>query len=222
MWLAGLFFVLKLAVPTTIAAAEAMMDPGAAAWNGIAVTRVALNRTPPVYDTDPPAELEIPMLEVRLARAPGKLLVHLTWKDRTQDTVELAKIPATAPETRVMKEHTAESARFFDAAAVMSPSHPSAGDETPSLQMGDAKNPVNLYYWNATRGAMLMEGQGRGTTKRTGSAFPARSAYSAGTWRVTLELPEAAARGPLAFAVFNGSQMDRDGRKYFSVWHRPE
>ena len=93
-----------------------------------------------------------------------------------------------------------------------------AGELSPSLQMGDADHPVQIYYWNATRGAMLMEAHGRSTTRRTGQAFPAHSDYSNGQWNVTLELPNLAAGTPVAFAVWNGSQKDRDGRKYFSVW----
>jgi hypothetical protein len=64
-----------------------------------------------------------------------------------------------------------------------------------------------------------MEAHGRETTKRTGETFPARGVYRAGRWQVTLVLPDLPAGVPLAFAVWNGSQLDRDGRKYFSVWH---
>ena len=193
-----------------------LADPEAKAWDQVAAARLALNRTPPLYDTDPPSSPEIDTVEVRLARAGGKLLVHLAWQDRTQDAATLAAIPETAYEARNKREHTAESARFFDAAAVMVPA---SGTRAPSLQMGDVQHPVTIYYWNATRGAMLMAAEGRGTTRRLGPSFPARGVFRAGTWRVTFELPEPPAGAPLAFAVWNGSQLDRDGRKYFSVWH---
>jgi hypothetical protein len=39
---------------------------------------------------------------------------------------------------------------------------------------------------------------------------------------VTLELPELPVGTPLAVAIWNGSQQDRDGRKYFSVWYKTE
>ena len=184
--------------------------------------RVGLNRTPTIYDTDPPSLLDIPLVEVRLARAGGKLLVHLSWKDTTENTATLTKMPETPPETRVYKEHTQATERFFDAAAVMFPAHLSASGVSPSLQMGDAGDPVTIYYWNAARGAILMEAQGRGTTRRTGQTFPARGQYRSGQWSVVLELPELPAGQQLAFAVWNGSQSDRDGRKYFSVWHSLE
>jgi complex iron-sulfur molybdoenzyme family reductase subunit gamma len=88
--------------------------------------------------------------------------------------------------------------------------------------MGDADHPVGIYYWNATRGPMVMQAQGRGTTRRTGQSFPANGIYQKGQWSVTLELPDLPAGTTLAFAVWNGSQKDRDGRKYFSVWQMLE
>jgi len=81
---------------------------------------------------------------------------------------------------------------------------------------------VLIYYWNAARGAMRMQAEGRGTTRRTGEAFPARALYRAGTWQMTMELPDLPAGLPLSLAVWNGAQQDRDGRKYFSVWLRLE
>lgn len=199
--------------------ADTLLDPEAAEWQGIAAQRVGLNRTPPLYETDPPATLEFPWVDVRVARAGGQLLVHLTWLDAAADQAALAQAPNTPPETRVLKEPTAATERFFDAAAVMFPSASVGGAFTPSLQMGDAGQPVTIYYWNAARGATLMDAQGRGTTRRTGASFRARGVHRGGRWQVTMEMSDLAAGVPLAFAVWNGSQQDRDGRKYFSVWH---
>jgi len=213
---------LSLRIAPTTAAADALRDPESRAWEQVAVQRVGLNRTPPIYDTDPPSELDIPLVEVRLVHAGGKLLVHLFWNDATDNSATLAGAPTTPPETRVYKEHTESTERFFDAAAVMFPTRASPNGTSPSLQMGDAADPVTIYYWNAARGAMLMDAQGRGTTRRTGQSFPARGQYRAGHWSVVLELPDLPAGRQLAFAVWNGSQSDRDGRKYFSVWHSLE
>ncbi|HEV8385818.1 MAG TPA: hypothetical protein VGQ11_13180 [Candidatus Acidoferrales bacterium] len=213
---------LALHVSATSASADALHDPASHAWEQIAPLRVGLNRTPPMYDTDPPSTLDITYVEVRLVRAGGKLLAQLVWKDATENSATLAQAPAAPPETRVYKEHTQATERFFDAAAIMFPAQPSAAGISPSLQMGDAGDPVTIYYWNAARGAMLMEAQGRGTTRRTGQTFPARGEFRAGQWRVVLELPDLPAGRQLAFAVWNGSQSDRDGRKYFSVWHTLE
>lgn len=211
---------LTVSVAASQLPAETLLDPSAAAWSRVASRHVALNRTPPLYDTDPPAISEITSADVRLARAGGNLFVHLTWRDATDDEATIPKPPPTPPEQRRMKELSGASNRFSDATAVMLPTDLSAAAVSPSLQMGDPKLPVTIYYWNAARGAMLMSAQGRGTTKRSGEGFPARGLYRDGVWQVTLELPAVPAGVPLAFAVWNGSQQDRDGRKYFSVWYR--
>ena len=197
------------------ASADALLN-GSAARGQVSARRISLNRTPPLYDTDEPASLEIPLMDVRVARAGGKVLVQMSWADPTHDSVSLPEVPKTPPETRFLKLPTEADDRFFDAAAVMFPTKPGAA--TPSLQMGDTGDPVQIYYWNAVRGALLMEAAGRGTTRRTGASFAAHAAFEKGRWTVALELPDLPAGTPLAFALWNGSQKDRDGRKYFSVW----
>ena len=204
-----------LTVTSLSAASETLLD-GSASWDQVPAHQISLNRTPPLYDTDEPASLEIAAVDVRAARANGKLLVRMSWLDPTQDAATLPEVPNTPPETRFRKLPTEAEDRFFDAAAVMFPAKP--GTVTPSLQMGDTDDPVQIYYWNAARGPMLMEAAGRGTTRRTGASFAAHGAYEKGRWTVVFELPDLAAGTPLAFAVWNGSQKDRDGRKYFSVW----
>ncbi len=228
-----LFAILLLA--TTIAGAQASETPagqtlnatslsatveallhGSAVWDRVPAHRISLNRTPPMYDTDEPASLEIPVLDVRVARAGSKLLVQMSWLDPTHDSAALPEAPNTPPETRFRKVPTEVNDRFFDAAAVMFPEK--TGALTPSLQMGDAEDPVQIYYWNAARGPMLMQAAGRGTTRRTGATFAAHAAYEKDRWTLVLELPDLTDGTPLAFAVWNGTQKDRDGRKYFSVW----
>jgi hypothetical protein len=205
-------------VAASSSSAETLLNSGDSAWAQIPVKRVSLNRTPPLFDTDEPASLDISSADVRVARSSGRLLVQLSWHDATHDAAVLAQVPNTPPETRFRKVQTEADDRFFDAAAVMFPSKKNAGAMTPSLQMGDAEHPVEIYYWNAARGAMLMEAQGRGTTKRTGQSFPANGSYQNSQYSVTFELPDLSPGTPIAFAVWNGSQKDRDGRKYFSVW----
>ena len=39
---------------------------------------------------------------------------------------------------------------------------------------------------------------------------------------VTLQLNELPAGTPVAVAIWNGDQQDRDGRKYFSVWYKTQ
>ncbi|HEX9110545.1 MAG TPA: ethylbenzene dehydrogenase-related protein [Terriglobales bacterium] len=212
----------SLSVAASSASADHLLHAGPAEWSQIAVKHVALNRTPPLYDTDEPAALEISIVDVRLARVGGKLLVQMSWRDPTHDAITLAEVPNTPPETRFRKVPTEADDRFFDAAAVMFPAKGGSAPIAPSLQMGDVEHPVEIYYWNATRGAMVMQAQGRSTTRRTGQDFPANGTYLNGQWNVILELPNLPAGTTVAFAVWNGSQKDRDGRKYFSVWQTLE
>jgi len=200
------------------ATSDSLLKGGAAAWAQIPAKRIGLNRTPPLFDTDEPAAQEISTADVRIARTAGKLVVQLSWRDATQDTATLTQVPNTPPETRFRKVQSDADDRFFDAAAVMFPAKSGSDAMAPSLQMGDAEHPVEIYYWNSVRGPMLMEAQGRGTTRRTGQSFSANANYQNGQWVVTFELPELPAGTPIAFAIWNGSQKDRDGRKYFSVW----
>src|SRR5208282_1518734 len=117
----------SLSVAASTAGADNLLNGGSAVWNQIAVKHVALNRTPPLYDTDEPATLAIPSVDVRTARVGGKLLVQLSWRDPTHDAITLAEVPNTPPETRFRKVQTEADDRFFDAAAVMFPSKSGSG-----------------------------------------------------------------------------------------------
>ena len=204
------------------AQARVLLDPMAAEWTKLPAQRIALNRTPRLYDTEAPSELEITNVDVRLARAEGKLLVQMTWRDATQDTAQIAKLPTAPTEGRARKELTEATDRFFDSAAVMHPLRLSKEGAWPSLQMGAPGDPVLIYFWNSTRGTVRMQAEGRGTTQRTGETFLAEGIYREGSWRLALQLDAIPAGMPLAFAVWNGSQQDRDGRKYFTTWLKLE
>jgi Ethylbenzene dehydrogenase len=211
----------SLLVASSTETAAAAMQANSADWSDASLRKIALHRTPALFDTDEPGDAEITTAEVRCLRAGGKLYVQLSWRDTTRDAASLEAVPETAPETRFHKVPTDAEGRFFDAAAVMVPDNPGL-PLNPSLQMGDAEHPVHIYYWNSTRGAMLMTASGRATTRRTGQSFTAGAAYQGSQWIVTFELPDQPAGVPLAFAIWNGSQKDRDGRKYFSVWYTLE
>jgi hypothetical protein len=211
-----------LRAATSSARAEALLDPLSPEWNKMPSQRVALNRTPRLYDTEAPSEPEISFVDIRLARAEGKLLVQMVWHDPSLDAAQIAKLPSAPAEGRPHKELTEATDRFFDSAAVMHRVRLPENDVWPSLQMGDAADPVTIYFWNAARGAARMQAEGRGTTKRTGETFPAQAVYRDASWRLSMELGDVPAGMPLAFAIWNGSQQDRDGRKYFTTWLKLE
>ncbi len=213
---------LSLRTATSPARAEALLDPNSPEWNKLASQRIGLNRTPRLYDTEAPSELELAFVDIRLARSEGKLLVQMIWRDPTQDAAGIAKLPSAPTEGRPHKELTEATDRFFDSAAVMHPARLPENDVWPSLQMGVTGQPVSIYFWNAARGAARMQAEGRGTTKRTGETFPAHGVYRDNSWHLAMELQDVPAGMPVAFAIWNGSQQDRDGRKYFTIWLKLE
>jgi len=195
------------------------LEPDSADWKSAPAVSFALQRTPLLYATDAPAALEIDSVQVQLLRGDSASFLRLEWTDKTQESYSLQ--PARQkrqPEQLV--EQTPATNRFSDAVAVMVPKNPPADGVFPSLQMGDESHPVQLFYVDTTRGAAVMEASGRSTTKRTGQSFPAKSVYRNGRWTVTLQIPSLPSGMPLAVAVWNGTQQDRDGRKGFSVWYR--
>jgi DMSO reductase family type II enzyme heme b subunit len=207
-------------IPVAASPAGNPLDPAAPEWKSVPAVALALHRTPPIYTTDLPAALEIPSVQVQMVRVQGGIVVRLEWQDKTQNATKLGKAERSWQGEHLVTQSDATN-RFSDACAVMVPTGGPA-DVSPSLQMGDAKHPVRIYFYDATRGPALMEASGRETTKRTGQAFPANAQYQTGKWAVTLQLPELPSGTPIAVAVWNGEQQDRDGRKYFSVWYKTQ
>jgi len=207
-------------IPVAQQAAEGLLDPAAAAWKAVPAASLSLQRTPLLFPTDEPASLEIPRVELRLVRGSGKTLVRLEWADPSKESTTFAKAERPWQAEHLVKQSGATD-RFSDACAVMIPSGP-IGEVFPSLQMGDAAHPVKIFFWDSSRGASIMEAHGRETTKRTGKSFQAQASWAAGKWSAVLELPELQTGTPLAVAIWNGKQKDRDGRKYFSIWYKTQ
>ena len=198
----------------------ALLDPRAAAWEKADPTRVLLNRAPRVYQTEKPRLEKPPALEVRALRAGERAVVRLVWEDATRNSPEAP--PKRAGEggdpSKLYKRPTAHTSAFADAAAVMVPD-PWNGGAFPSVVMGDGKNPVRLYYWNASRGGDQLVASGRARVESTGKTVRCQARHADGRWAVTLELPTLPAGCPVAFAVWDGEIADRDGMKCFSVWY---
>lgn len=203
------------------AGAQGTLDPSAAEWKSAAPVMLALHRTPPLYSTDAPAAIEIPSVQAQIIHNATGNFVRLEWSDKTHDTDVIPKAERTWQGDHLVTQSAATD-RFSDACAVMVPAKPGSGDLNPSLQMGDADHPVHIFVWDSTRGAAVMEAHGRETTKRTGQSFPAQGQYAAGKWSVTLQIPDLPVGTPFAVAIWNGSQQDRDGRKYFTIWYRAQ
>ncbi len=194
----------------------------AAAWpQSPAPMTLALHRTPPIYSTDAPATMDVQSVQVRFLHSGTANSIRLEWADKTHDTAALPKAERAWQGDHLVTQSAATD-RFSDACAVMIAAKPGAGDLNPGLQMGDPEHPVQIFFWDSTRGAAIMEASGRETTKRTGQSFPAEAAYADGKWNVTMQIPALKPGTPFAVAIWNGSQQDRDGRKYFTIWSRAQ
>jgi DMSO reductase family type II enzyme heme b subunit len=210
-----------LLICSTVGLAQNALDPAAAEWKSAATMSLSLQRTPPLYPTDAPAAVEVPSVQAQFIHGAGENFVRLEWADKTHDSAVLPKAERAWQGDHLVTQSAATD-RFSDACAVMIPAKPTSGDLNPSLQMGDADHPVRIFVWDSTRGAALMEAAGRETTKRTGQSFPAQAQYANGKWSVTLQIADMKAGTPFAVAIWNGSQQDRDGRKYFTIWYRAQ
>src|SRR5262249_5560728 len=76
---------LRLRVGEHGGAGSAVLEPGAAAWDGTKPTRILLSRTPRVSRTEAVRALRVPALEVRALRSAGKLVLRLRWDDATRN-----------------------------------------------------------------------------------------------------------------------------------------
>ena len=206
-------------IPVAKGGSESALDPASEIWKSAAPISLALQRTPLLFPTDAPAALEISAVQLRLIRGAGATFARLEWSDKSRDAAELQKAERAWQGEQSVKQSEATN-RFPDACAIMTPAQAVSDGVNPSLQMGDAAHPVRIFFWDATRGPAIMQASGRETTRRTGESFPARSTWAGGKWTVTMQLPELPEGAPVAIAVWNGAQQDRDGRKYFTVWYR--
>jgi complex iron-sulfur molybdoenzyme family reductase subunit gamma len=139
-----------------------------------------------------------------------RFYLHLSWADGTAD-------------------RNASSPRVFaDAVAVQFPVNHSA---RPPIAMGSTRNPVNVWYWNPSTGSEeLLAGGPATTTRFEQSNVNVTATHDDGRWNVVLSRPlDGAGQNrttvpmdqdmDVAFAVWNGSEMERSGRKAVSEWY---
>jgi len=207
------------AAPAGVTAKEAQ-DPAHAAWSSIPESRLRLHRTPPLYSTDPRDDGERPAASVRLLRlADGALAVRLQWTDATEDLGAASARYPDQGDAKIYKRHTEQAGRFADGACAMVPRRRGSHDHYPSMMMGDAANPVDLFYWRAGLGFQKLRAAGRGTVAKAGQRAEGRASWADGRWSVVFILRQAPARTPICFALWDGAREQRDGLKYFSLWY---
>jgi len=215
----------ELVIPAVAVSAEgalaAKRDPRAAVWSRVPEQTVDMGLAPPVHEAVilaqaglPAANRGIIMLAVSAIVDDQRIYYRLRWKDATHDDQRGAGI-------------------FPDAIAVEIPS----GPESTSAIMGTRERPVTILRWDAASDAVesLIAG-GPGTL--TASHVPGvegKGVYRSlqdrekNEWVVVIsQTLDDAADGrtslrvrrtyPAAFAVWQGSDLQRGGFKRVSGW----
>jgi len=195
-------------IPVAERSDTALTDPTAEGWSSVPAADIALSSAPSgVPNAD---DTSIERVHVQAVRSDGQFYVRLQWDDPTRNV-------------------SAESmGQFTDAVAVQFPVDTSS---RPPIAMGGQDNRVNVWYWNGGTGTQELLAGGAGTTTPFSSpTVDANGTYDNGTWTVvyTRDIEtEAANRTDLdstdtldvAFAVWNGGNGERAGRKAVSEWH---
>lgn len=189
-------------------------DPDDIIWERLPEYRVNMNPAPGVHesvDLRVNYDVDTTSLYMNLARTSDRFYVRLRWVDDTRNT-------ATSFD------------RFRDGAAVQF----ALGDDTTSYIMGDGPDSaVNIWYWRSDTGAVQnLAAGGPGSTTMldeqpvTGDAMYMDNDGDPNEWVVVMSRP-IAAEGmhtaaldrdmvPVAFAVWQGAEEQRDGLKTVS------
>jgi complex iron-sulfur molybdoenzyme family reductase subunit gamma len=187
---------------------ENLSGPDAPGWEEVPAADVPLSAAPsglPNYQ-----QVSVRTVDVQAARSDGRLYVRMRWSDADANT-------------RIDGPRS-----FVDGAAVQIPVNTST---QPAIAMGSERNMVNVWYWHADgRTEELLAGGQGSTTTLSGEALETSARHEDGKWTVVFSrsmTTETANRTAItddadldvAFAVFNGSNMERAGRKSVSAWY---
>jgi len=185
-----------------------LTGPDASGWSQVPAADVALSSAPSSVPNAGDTSTE--RIHVQAARSGGALHLRLQWDDPTRN------VSADSPRA------------FTDAVAVQFPVNTSS---RPPIAMGGADNLVNVWYWSGNGATQELLAGGAGTTTTFPSpAIDANATYANGTWTVVYSreiATESASRTTLdsddrldvAFAVWDGGNDERSGRKAVSEWH---
>ncbi|WP_135820588.1 ethylbenzene dehydrogenase-related protein [Halostella litorea] len=219
--LACLILVVSALVPALVAARPAYEvpvesvsadgnpeRPSGEAWDTVPAADVPLASAPSGLPNA--SDTSVETVRVQSARTDDRFYVRLSWADGTADR------NVTGPR------------RFVDAAAVQVPADAST---RPPIAMGGTRNMVNVWYWRADGdGEELLAGGAGTTTEIEEGGVNATATHDDGRWTVVMSRDlESNAENrtslavdhdvDVAFAVWNGSGMERSGRKAVSEWH---
>lgn len=126
---------------------------------------------------------------------------------------------------------------FRDAAALQFPVRVSSGEEMPYFTMGEKGRMVNIWQWKSdadVRGSPPVEdliAEGFGTlTLQDSQDVMGKGVWSSSRWRVVLyrhmttkdkedAMFKKGMTMPIAFAVWDGNNLEKDGQKSITTWH---
>jgi complex iron-sulfur molybdoenzyme family reductase subunit gamma len=196
-------------IPVSDAPNADLDGPDAPGWTAVPAADVPLSSAPSGVPNA--GDTSVDRVHVQAARSDGELHLRLQWTDPTRN--------ASAATPRA----------FADAVAVQFPADTSS---RPPIAMGGTDNRVNVWYWSADAGTQeLLAGGAGSTTPFDRTTVDAAATYDDGTWTVVYHR-DVAAEGAnrtgldpegdsldVAFAVWNGGNGERAGRKAVSEWH---
>ncbi len=188
---------------TQMAAAKDADNPRAAVWKRAPRVSIPLVTAPAVHAsiTGTATTRQVTAQAIRTA---DKVFLRLSWSDPTRDATRDA------------------TTRFLDAVALQ---FPLDGDVDTAVLMGNAGKRVNIWQWRADGRVQNLFADGFGTlTLAPVQDVSGHGVYSHGGWSVVLSRSlkshsedgvqlDDIGRIPIAPAVWNGSNQERDGFK---------
>lgn len=186
-------------------------DPDDIIWDRIPAYRTGLNAAPPVHAStqlrfDPTQDGQV---YFQLARTKDRFYVRMRWNDSSQDL-----------------EKTID--KFSDGAAIQ---FALKGEDTSYMMGSGAKKPVNIWFWNASNAGIqnLAAGGFGSTTLLPDQTVTGKATYYVddkaqnNQWSLVMSR-EIKTRGkhqialakgtvPVSFALWQGSEEQRDGNK---------
>ncbi|MEF8774231.1 MAG: ethylbenzene dehydrogenase-related protein [Halobacteriales archaeon] len=185
-----------------------LAEPDADAWSEVSAADVPLSAAPsgvPNYE-----QVSVREVTVQAARSDGRLYVRVRWTDET------ANADVDGPRS------------FADGAAVQIPVDTST---QPAIAMGSTDNRVNVWFWRADNETeeLLAGGQGS-TTEFEESDLEVTATHEDEEWTVVFSRSlDASATNrtaitddadlDVAFAAWDGENMERSGHKAASNWY---
>lgn len=194
--------------------AGSLSNPSAPVWNDASTVTIPLASAPSQVPNANQTSIE--RVNVKAAHTQQRIFIRMSWADATKD--------GNVTPSQYEAPHIDS---YGDAVAVQFPANVS---KQPGIAMGSAQAMVNVWWWNGAMGKQELLAAGPGTTTPFNRTTVSTNAtYRDGRWFVVLSRNLTAEKQnrasiqmeqdvPVSFAVWNGSNTERAGRKAVSEW----